>query len=160
MIFSFIKIERAKHSIGIMCRVLRVSRSGYYAWTVRPPSRRRREDAALTERIRRIHRDSRKTYDYPRVHAQLRAEGVRVGTKRVANLMRQEGLQGCYRRKKRPRTTLREPRAVPAQDLVERRFVPEAVNKLWVADISYLPTWEGFEYLAFVLDAYSRRLVG
>ncbi|MDP9427247.1 MAG: IS3 family transposase [Actinomycetota bacterium] len=161
VIFSFIEIERANHAIELMCRVLRVSRSGYYAWRVRPPSRRRREDAALTERLHRIHRDSREIYGYPRVHAQLRAEGVRAGTKRVARLMRKVGLRGCYRRKKRPRTTtLRDPRAVPAQDLVERQLVPEAANKLWVADISYLPTREGFEYLAFVLDAYSRRLVG
>ena len=161
MIFSFIEIEKANHAIELMCRVLKVSRSGYYAWRVRPPSRRERDNAALTEQIRRIHRDSRGTYGAPRVHAQLRAEGVGVGNKRVARLMRKEGLEGCHhRRKKTPRTTLRDPRAVPARDLVERQFMPEAVNKLWVADISYVPTWEGFDYLSFVLDAYSRRLVG
>lgn len=144
-----------------MCRVLRVSRSGYYAWRVRPPSRRERDNAALTKRIHRIYRDSRETYGAPRVHARLRAEGIRVGNKRVARLMRQEGLQGCHRRRKRtPRTTLRDPRAVPAKDLVERDFSPRASDCLWVADISYVPTWEGFDYLAFVLDAYSRRLVG
>lgn len=161
MIFSFIEIERAKHSIPLMCRVLRVSRSGYYAWRVRPPSRRECENAALTKCIGRIHRDSREIYGYPRVHAQLRSEGVRVGTKRVARLMRKAGLEGCYRRRKKtPRTTQRDPRAVPAPDLVERQFVAEAANKLWVADISYVPTWEGFDYLAFILDAYSRRLIG
>lgn len=91
----------------------------------------------------------------------MRAEGIRVGNKRVARLMRQEGLQGCHRRRKKtPRTTLRDPRAVPAKDLVERDFSPRASDCLWVADISYVPTWEGFDYLAFVLDAYSRRLVG
>ncbi len=160
MIFSFIETEKANHSIPLMCRVLRVSHSGYYAWRVRPPSSRERNDAALTGRIERIHRNSRGTYGAPRVHAQLQLEGVRVGIKRVGRLMRQEGLQGCHRRKKRPRTTCRDPRAVPAEDLVERQFVPEAANKLWVADITYLPTWEGFDHLAFVLDAYSRRLVG
>lgn len=161
MIFSFIETERAEHPIPLMCRVLRVSRSGYYAWRVRPPSAGGLRDAALTDRIRRVHRDSRGTYGYPRVHAQLRAEGVRVGNKRVARLMRKAGLEGCHRRRKKaPRTTQRDPRAVPAQDLVERKFVPEAANKLWVADISYVPTREGFDYLAFVLDAYSRSLVG
>lgn len=161
MIFSFIEIGKANHSIPLMCRVLRVSRSGYYTWRVRPPSHRQREDAALTGRIARIHLDSRGTYGAPRVHARLRAEGVRVGVKRVGRLMRQEGLEGCHHcRKKTPRTTRRDPRAVPAPDLVERDFTPHATDRLWVADISYLPTWEGFEYLAFVLDAYSRRLVG
>ncbi len=160
MIFSFIEVEKANHSIPLMCRVLRVSRSGYYAWRVRPPSQRQRSDAAFIERIRHIHRDSRGTYGAPRIHAQLRAEGMRVGNKRVARLMRQEGLEGCHRRKKTPRTTCRDPRAVPAPDLVERDFTPQARDRLWVADISHLPTREGFEYLAFVLDAYSRRLVG
>ncbi len=161
MIFSFIETERADHSVPLMCRVLRVSRSGYYAWRERPPSRRERANAVLGERIRRIHRDSRGTYGAPRIHAQLRAEGVRVGNKRVAMLMSHEGLEGCHRRRKKtPRTTLGDPHAAPAVDLVERKFVSEAANKLWVADISYVPTWEGFDYLAFVLDAYSRRLVG
>ena len=144
-----------------MCGVLRVSRSGYYAWRVRPPSRRERDNAALIKRIHRIHHDSRETYGAPRVHARLRDEGIRVGNKRVARLMRQEGLQGCHRRRKKtPRTTLRDPRAVPTKDLVERDFSPRASDCLWVADISHVPTWEGFDYLAFVLDAYSRRLVG
>jgi putative transposase len=161
VIFSFIDVERASHSIPLMCRVLRVSRSGYYAWRERMPSSREREDTVLTERIRQVHHDSRGVYGAPRIHAKLRSEGVRVGNKRVARLMREEGLEGCHRRrKKRPRTTQRDPRAVPAEDLVERKFVPEAANKLWVADISYVPTWEGFDYLAFILDAYSRRLVG
>lgn len=160
MIFSFIEIEKANHSIPLMCRVLRVSRSGYYAWRVRPPSHRDRDNAALTERIRCIHRDSRGTYGAPRIHAQLRADGVQVGNKRIARLMREEGLEGCHQRKRAHRTTRRDPRAVPAQDLVERKFTPAARDRLWVADISYVPTWEGFDYLAFVMDAYSRRLVG
>jgi putative transposase len=160
VIFSFIEIERANHSIPLMCHILRVSRSGYYAWRERPPSSREQEDSALTERIRRIHQDCRGTYGAPRIHAKLRSEGVRIGNKRVARLMRKAGLEGCHHRRKKTRTTLRDPRAVPAEDLVERKFVPEASNKLWVADISYVPTWEGFDYLAFILDAYSRRLVG
>lgn len=161
MIFTFIAEHIAEHAIGLMCRVLRVSRSGYYAWMDRSPSRRDREDAVLGGRIERIHRDSRGTYGAPRITAQLKAEGVRVGNKRVGRLMRQAGLEGCHRRRKKtPRTTMADPRAIPAPDLVQRDFAPEAVNKLWVADISYLPTREGFDYLAFVLDAYSRRCVG
>jgi putative transposase len=155
VIFFFIEIEKANHPIPLMCRVLPVSRSGYYAWRVRPPSQRQRSDVALTGRIRQIHHDSRGTYGYQRVLAQLRADGVRVGNKHVARLMRKERLEGCYRRRKRtPRTTRRDPRAVPAQDLVERDFSPRASDRLWVADVSYVPTWEGFDHLAFMLDAY------
>lgn len=161
MIFSFIETEEGDHAIGLMCRVLKVSRSGYYAWRVRPLCRREREDTALSGRIERIHRDSRGTYGAPRITAQLHAEGVRIGNKRVGRLMREQGLEGAHRRRKKtPRTTLADPQAVPAPDFVDRDFSPEATNKLWVADISYLPTWEGFDYLAFVLDAYSRRCVG
>ncbi len=161
MVSSFIETEETRRSIPLMCRVLRVSRPGYYAWRERPPSSREREDAELTGRIGRIHRDSRGTYGAPRVHAQLRSEGVRVGNKRVARLMRKEGLQGCHHRcRKTPRTTLRDPRATPAEDLVERDFTPVAKDRLWVADVPYAPTWGGFDYLAFILDAYSGRLVG
>jgi putative transposase len=161
VIFSFIETEKVHHSVPLMCRVLGVSRSGYYAWRFQPSSVRRLSDTALNGRIERIHRDSRGIYGAPRIHAQLRAEGVRLGNKRVGRLMREVGLEGCHRRRKKtPRTTLADPRAVPAPDLVERNFAPEATNKLWVADISYLPTQEGFDYLAFVLDAYSRRCVG
>ncbi len=161
MIFSFIETEKVHHSVPLMCRVLGVSRSGYYAWRFRPSSVRRLSDTALNGRIERIHRDSRGIYGAPRIHAQLRAEGVRVGKERVGRLMGEVGLEGCHRRRKKtPRTTLADPRAVPAPDLVERNFAPEATNKLWVADISYLPTQEGFDYLAFVVDAYSRRCVG
>lgn len=160
MIFLFIIEHAAEHVVGLMCRVLGVSRSGYYAWRVRPPSRKEHEDALLSERIERIHCDSRETYGAPRITAQLQAEGIQVGNKRVGRLMREQGLEGCHRRRKKPRTTVRDPRAVPAADLVERQFTASERDHLWVADISYLPTWEGFEYLAFVLDAYSRRLVG
>ena len=161
MIFAFIAKHVADHAVSFMCRVLKVSSSGYYAWRGRRLCRRDREDAALGERIERIHRDSRGTYGAPRITAQLRAEGVRVGNKRVGRLMRKAGLQGCYRRRrKKPRTTIRDPRAVPAPDLIERQFSAEERNRLWVADISYLPTREGFDYLAFVLDAYSRRCIG
>lgn len=142
-----------------MCKVLKVSRSGYYDWKDRPPSRRSREDAALIDEIHQSHKRSRETYGSPRVHAELRSIGVRCGRKRVARLMRKEGLRGCIRGRGK-RTTHRNKHAVPAEDLVRREFAAPAPNKLWTADITYVSTDEGFLYLAFVLDAYSRRLVG
>ena len=142
----------------MLCRELGVSRSGYYAWKGRPPSKRSRENAALAERIREVHGRSRQTYGYPRVHAEPSALGVRCGRRRVARLMRKAGLRGCLRGK-RKRTTRRDPNGVPAPDLVRRKFAAAAPDRLWLADITYLKTAEGFLYLAFVLDAYSRRLV-
>jgi putative transposase len=157
--FRFIDAEKASYPVSVLCKVLKVSRSGYYDWKGRPPSRRSREDAALTSKIREIHERSRKTYGSPRVHAELRAIGVRCSRKRVARLMRKEGLRGCMRGR-RKRTTRRNKHAVPAEDLVRRGFAAAAPNKLWTADITYVNTDEGFLYLAFVLDVYSRRLVG
>ena len=142
-----------------MCRVLDVSTSGYYKWRNRKPSKREREDERLTEKIKQSHTRSRGTYGAPRVHAELRAEGTRVGKKRVARLMREAGLRGVSRRK-RVATTVRSETASPAPDLVERDFSQAAPNELWVADITYVPTAEGFLYLAVVLDAFSRRVVG
>src|SRR4051812_34185601 len=144
-----------------MCRVLSVSRSGYYDWKDRPSSKRSQQDAALTERIREIHHRSRATYGSPRVHAELRAIGIRCSRKRVARLMRKAGLKGCLRGRRRKRTTTRrDGSAMPAPDLVRRNFASVAPDRLWVADITYIKTEEGFLYLSFVLDAYSRRLVG
>jgi putative transposase len=142
-----------------MCRVLGVSPSGYYAWQARPCSARAEADTLLTERIEKIHARSRETYGAPRVHAELRDEGVRVGKKRVARLMRAAGLQGVSRRK-RTRTTVRDRDARPAPDLVDRQFAAVGPDRLWVADITYVPTWAGFLYLAVVVDAWSRRVVG
>jgi putative transposase len=158
--YRLIETERASFSVPLMCRVLSVSRSGYYDWRGRPPSQRERTDANLTEQIRQIHDRSRRTYGYPRVHAELRAIGIRCGRKRVARLMRKAGLRGCLRGRRRRRTTRRDGSAVPAPDLVGRNFAAVAPDHLWVADITYIKTEEGFLYLSFVLDAYSRRLVG
>jgi putative transposase len=158
--FRLIEAERASFSVPLMCRVLGVSRSGYYDWKDRPPSRRSREDAALAQKIHEIHHRSRATYGAPRVHAELRAIGIRCGRKRVARLMREEGLKGCLRGRKKRTTTRRDGSAVPAPDLVRRNFAAVAPDRLWVADITYVKTDEGFLYLGFVLDAYSRRLVG
>ena len=160
MIFGFVEAEKADHSISTMCRVLKVSKSGYYDWRGRPLSERARADAALTERIERVHRDSRGTYGAPRVHAELHALGIRCSRKRVARLMRNAGIFGCGRRR-RARTTRRDTERAPAApDLVRRDFIPGAPDRLWVADITYVRSWEGWLYLAFVLDAHSRKVVG
>jgi putative transposase len=147
------------HRIATMCRVLGVSPGGYYARLKRPPAARARADAELSARITEIHRRSRQTYGAPRIHAELRAQGIRVGGKRVARLMRAAGLRGVSRRRWII-TTIRDYGARPAPDLVERNFAVSAPNRLWVADITYIPTWAGFLYLAVVLDAFSRRIVG
>jgi transposase InsO family protein len=142
-----------------MCRVLGVSTSGFYAWLDRAPSAHTQSDGQLVEQIKDIHRRSRQTYGMPRVHAELTERGVRVGGKRVARLMRAAALQGVSRRKW-VTTTVRDADARPAPDLVQRHFSAKAPDALWVADITYIPTWAGFLYLAVVLDAFSRRVVG
>jgi putative transposase len=157
--FAFIAREKAHHAVAMLCRVLGVSPSGYYAWRTRGPSARAQADAVLLARIRALHAQSRQTYGAPRLHADLRAEGVRCGRKRVARLLRQAGLAGCHRRTF-VTTTRREPTATPAPDRVQRQFVATAPDQLWTADITYLPTWDGFLFLAVVLDVYSRRIVG
>jgi len=139
--------------------VLGVSPSGYYARQKRAPSARARADAELSERIAEIHRHSRATYGALRIQAELRAQGIRVGCKRVARLMRAAKLGGVSRRNWMV-TTVRDRQARPAPDLVERHFSAAAPNCLWVADITYIPTWAGFLYLAVVLDVFSRRIVG
>ena len=151
--------HRAAHSITTMCRVLEVSPSGYHAWRTRAQSARAQADARLTATIHAIHAHSRGTYGTPRIQAELVARGTRVSRKRVARLMRCAGLRGVSRRKW-VRTTVRDRAAQPAPDLVERAFTAAGPNHLWVADITYIPTWSGFLYLAVVLDAWSRRIVG
>jgi putative transposase len=141
-----------------MCQLLGVSVSGYYAWQRRPPSARATADAALGVRIRAIHERSRGTYGAPRVQAELAAEGQAASRKRVARLMRGAGLAGVSRRRQFTTTTRGQGR--PAPDLVDRNFAVSRRDQLWVADITYIPTWTGFLYLAVVLDAWSRRIVG
>jgi len=153
-----VKANQAIHDVTKLCRALAVSASGFYAWLDREPSARAKADAELTRKIHVIHEQSRCTYGVPRVHAMLAADGVLVGKKRVARLMKKAGLEGVCRRKKYRST--RDTDARPAPDLVERKFVATAPNQLWVADITYVPTWAGFLYLAVVLDVYSRRVVG
>jgi putative transposase len=142
-----------------MCRVFGVSPSGFYAWNSRAPSARTVRDVELTVRIRMFHARSKGAYGAPNIHEDLRDEGIRVGRKRVARLMKADGIQGVSRRKW-VTTTVRDADATPAADLVERQFSADAPNRLWVADITYIPTWAGFLYLAVVLDAFSRKIVG
>jgi putative transposase len=158
-LFRLIDAEKASYPVSLLCRVLKVSRSGYYDWKDRPSSKRDRENAALTEQIREVHERSRGIYGYPRVHAELRALGVRCSRKRVARLMRKAGIKGCRRARKK-RTTRRDPHATPAADLLKRNFTAEAPDRVWTADITYVHTQEGFLYLAFILDVYSRKVVG
>jgi putative transposase len=144
----------------VACRVLNVSRSGYYEWASRLDSPRRQENELLLKQIRQIHEDSRGTYGSPRVHAELTLGlGLPVNLKRVARLMREAGIQGLYRRRRRG-CTVRDPAAEPADDLVNRQFTVDAPNRLWITDITEHPTLEGKVYCAAVMDAYSRLIVG
>ena len=151
--------HQAVHRVTTACRVLDVSPSGYYAWRKRPLSSRAQADVELSAHIAAIHRASRGTYGAPRVHAELAALGLHVGRKRVARLMRALDVQGVSRRRW-PRTTLRDPAQPPAPDLVARDFTAPGPDRLWVADITYIPTGAGFLYLAVVLDAWSPRVIG
>jgi putative transposase len=160
--FAFIEAEKANIPVAIICRALGVSTSGYYEWRHRQahPSKRALGDRALTERIVEIHRASRGTYGSPRVHDELRlGDGTRVGRKRIERLMRAAGLEGVYRRRNRG-CTRRDLRATPSDDLVKRQFAVTEMDRLWVGDITEHPTDEGKVYLAVVLDAFSRRVVG
>jgi putative transposase len=158
--YRFIAAEKANYPISLMSRVLGVSRQAFHAWERRPPSQRALEDAFLTERIREIHRAARGVYGARRIHAELRlGHEIRVSRKRVERLMGEAGISGLVPRK-RGRTTIRVPGVRVADDLVRRDFRPAGPNVLWVADITYLRTWEGWLYLAAVQDAFSRTIVG
>jgi len=154
-----VKAHQAQYPVRTLCRLLGVSPSGYYAWSSRAPSARSLADVQILQCIEAIHAKSDGTYGVPRIHPELRDEGIRVGRKRVARLMRQKNLVGVHRRKG-IWTTRRNPEDRPAPDLVNRKFEADAPNRLWLADITYIPTWSGFLYLAIVLDAFSRRIVG
>ena len=152
--------NQAIFPVAAMAPVLGVSKAGFYAWLHRPPSAHAEADAALLKRIKTVHASSRQTYGAPRVHAELRNHGQAHGRKRIARLMRDAGLVGASHRHSGPTTTRRDKDARPAPDLVDRNFTATAPNQLWVADITYVPTAVGFLYLAVVLDAWSRKIVG
>ena len=152
--------NQALFPVAAMARVLGVSTAGYYAWRGRPPSAHARADAALLTRVRTVHATSRRLYGAPRVHAQLRADGEMHSRKRVARVMRSAGLVGACHRRGGPTTTRRDQDARPAPDPVDRNFTAKSPNQLWVAGITFVPTAAGFLYLAVVLDACSRKIVG
>ena len=152
--------NQATFPVSTMARVLGVSKAGFYAWLRRRASAHAQADAALLKRIRTVHATSRETYGAPRVHAELRAGGEKHGRKRIARLMRDAGLAGASRRRHGPITTRRDKDARPAPDLVDRDFTAAGPNRLWVSDITFVPTSAGFMYLAVVLDAWSRKIVG
>ena len=158
-VFEFIQVEKAHHRVRTLCRVLGVSRSGFYAWSVRPPSHHDIEDERLARAIRRIHSSSRQTYGSPRIHAELTFDGHHVSRKRIARLMRQSGLTDLRRpRRRRGHRALTE--LGPVADLVQRRFSPEGPDRIWVADITSIDSREGWLHVAVVMDLYSRRIVG
>jgi putative transposase len=154
-----VKSYHADYAVTTLCRVLDVSSSGYYAWLHRAPSARRQRDLVLGDRIEALHRKSRGNYGRPRLQADLRDEGIRMSDRRVARLMRERNIQGATRRKG-VITTVRDHDARPAPDLVDRNFTAAGPDQLWVADITYVPTWSGFLFVAIVLDVFSRRVVG
>jgi putative transposase len=157
--FQFVAAEKTNYPISLICRILGVSRSGFHAWELRPPSERAVSDAWLTERIRKLHERSRGSYGARRIHLDLRDEGIHVGRKRVERLMRAAGLSGYVKRRK-GKTTIRVEGVRAAEDLVDRNFVADGPNQLWMSDIKEIPTWEGKLYLASVLDCFSRKVVG
>ncbi len=154
------KTNQADFPVRVVCRVLGLSPSGYYAWLAREPSARAQRDWELTQKIVTIWRQNRQVYGRPRIYADLKEDGEKVGQKRVGRLMKQAGIVGASRRRRGPKTTRRNDDARPVPDLVERDFTADGPDQLWVADITYIPTWAGFLYLAVVLDAWSRRVVG
>lgn len=159
MKYGFIHKQAGKYEVRMMCAVLQVSRSGYYGWLGRPASARAKSDRALLVHIREIFQQSRCTYGYPRVHKELLARGFDCGRDRVARLMREAGLRAIHKRKYRVTTQSDHKRPV-APNLLRQDFSTESVNQKWLTDITFVPTDQGWLYLAPVLDLYSRMVVG
>jgi len=159
MRYPFIDAEKVNCPVVILCRVMRVSRAGFYAWKNRSPSRRELENDRLRSQIHEIHSQSRRTYGAPRIFKVLRNDGNRVGLHRIERLCREEGVKACYKR--RYRVTTQSDHILPvAKNILNREFKPTAPNRAWVGDITYVATKEGWLYLATVLDLYSRRVIG
>jgi transposase InsO family protein len=157
--FRFIEAEKASYPLGMLCRLLQVARSGFYAWRTRPESQRSRMDKQLTIEVRSVFEANRRTYGSPRVYRELQTKGKPVGRHRVARLMRAEGLQARKRRRFVATTNSDHTLAV-APNLINRQFQAAAPNQVWVGDVTFLPTLEGWLYLAVLLDLFSRRVVG
>ena len=159
MTFRFIRNHQHRFPVGLLCKALGVSRSGYYAWQRRPESNRTRQNRDLKARIRQVHKESRGTYGSPRIHCELRDQGERCGRHRVARLMREDGLRAKV--KKRYKATTDSKHDLPvAPNLLQRNFDPVAPDRVWASDITYIWTAEGWLYLAVVLDLFSRSVVG
>jgi transposase InsO family protein len=157
--FAFIQAEKATYPVSVLCRTLEVSRPGFYAWLQRAPSPRRLEDRQLGVKVVAIHRRSRGTYGAPRVQAELEAEGTRTSRKRVARLMREHQVAGRRPKRRRRTTDSRHDHPIAA-DRLTRQFTAAAPNRVWVADLTSIWTWEGWLYLAVIVDRWSRRVVG
>ena len=164
MKFRLMDEEKTHHDVSLMARLLGVSRQGYYAWKARDlrgPGPRERQDAELTEKIKNHHGRSHGTYGAPRIQADLReADGLRVGRERITRLMREAGLAGVHRRTGRAALTRQDSTARPAPDLIDRDFTAHGPDLRWTADITYVPTGQGWVYCAVVLDLFARRIVG
>jgi len=160
MRYEFIAAHESEYGVKRMCQAMEVGRSGYYAWRKRPASQREKENQELVEKIRSEYQNSRQSYGSPRIHAVLQRQGTSCGRKRVARLMRSQGIAARKRRKRVPMTTQRQPGAVPAPNVLNQDFSATDPNQKWVADITYIDTAEGWLYLALILDLYSRRVVG
>ena len=159
MRYEFIESHRDEFPIKLMCNVLGIVRQSYYAWRNRGPSQREQENEKLLEDIKEIHRQSHQTYGSPRIHQELRARGIAVGRNRVARLMREHGIRAIQKRKKKWTTDSNHSRPI-APNRVHRDFQANAPNRLWMADLTYIDTGEGWLYLAAILDGYSRKIVG
>jgi len=151
--------ERGRHTVSVLCRVLKVTRAGYYAWKKRKPSSRRSRDTQLKKDIMKVYRENRSIYGAPRIEKALRAAGIGTSRRRCARLMAELGIRGVLKTKKYPGSRTK-PEQAPSQDLVHRHFVASELNKLWCADITYVATWQGTLYLAVVFDTCSRKIVG
>jgi transposase InsO family protein len=155
MKYAFIAAHTGQFAVQRMCQVLRVGRSGYYAWAKRPPSSRAQANQALLERIRDVYQHSRQSYGSPRLHLALRAQGIACGRHRVARLMRASGLCARPKRRFRPTTTQRADYVVPAPNRLNQDFSATAPNQKWASDFTYIETGEGWLYLAVVIDLFS-----
>ena len=159
--FRFVEAEAAQFPVSLLCRVVGVTRQGFYAWKRRPPSARELADRELSERIKQIYLDTDEIYGAPRIYSELKlGAGIPVGKKRVARLMRQLGIRGADGRRGGLRTTVRDPKRASAPDLVDRDFARAEPNRLWVCDLKYIQTGQGFLFLSVVQDVFSRRIIG
>jgi putative transposase len=158
--FAFVKEHRKQWPVAAICRVLKVSRSGFFAWSRRPPSQRQRRQEELLRKIKQVHQENRELYGSPRVHRALLIDGQSVSRNTVAKLMRREKIRARTKRRFVPRTTDSTHRQPVARNLLDRNFTAERPDRKWVADITYVPTQEGWLYVAAVLDLFSRRIVG